>query len=541
MYQVMIVDDEASVVDALALRIPWNDLSVSAVFKAYSAYEALDIFQTESIDLVLTDIRMPGMNGLELLRKIKELKSRTKCVLLTGFAEFEYAKQALQSDASDYLLKPVSNEDLIASVRKLIDQLSAEWEEVASFQRAAYTLKENLPLLKANLLSELLQGSKAGGREALEGRLSLLEIPLAPGHSYCMLLIRMEDEFLAYDKSSIHLLEYAVLNIAEEILGESFELWFCKDSHEYLTFLLKEKGGGSPEREPASVRQLLEGKAAELQSSVKQYLKGTVTVLLSDWSAFPDSVAEVYDTMILEMRKIARGQYGFVKKVELFSRSLQVQSLQRLYEPPMLIQLLEGGRWEEAEEKLQAIFAELSERWSDSVEHANEVYYSIVSAYNYIAHKSGKQLVDIVGLKELELEGNQRRSVELLSKWALGGLQHIREELELESRTANTAIIKQAQQYMEEKLSEDVSLQAIANHVYLNPGYLSKLYKLETGENISDYLYRIRMDKSAYFLKNTHYKIQEICELLGYQNTSYFIKMFKKHFGVTPQDYRNSL
>lgn len=103
------------------------------------------------------------------------------------------------------------------------------------------------------------------------------------------------------------------------------------------------------------------------------------------------------------------------------------------------------------------------------------------------------------------------------------------------------SVVIKVNEFIESRLSEDVSLQAIADHIYLNPGYLSKVYKLETGENISEYLYRLRMNKAADLLRNTRLKIFEISEKIGYQNTPYFIKVFKSHYGNTPQDFRNRL
>jgi len=101
-------------------------------------------------------------------------------------------------------------------------------------------------------------------------------------------------------------------------------------------------------------------------------------------------------------------------------------------------------------------------------------------------------------------------------------------------------VVQRVRQFIDERLASDVSLQAIADHVFLHPVYLSKVYKLETGESISDYLFRIRMDRAAYLLKNTHHKIYEITSMLGYQNVPYFIKVFKRHFGKTPQEFRDS-
>src|SRR5690606_24992553 len=112
MFRILIVDDEPSVVDAISQTMPWQELDVEEVFTAYSAREALRIIEHQFIDIVLTDIRMPGMDGIELIHTIRSYSNRVQFILLTGYAEFEYAQQALRMQAADYLLKPVRDEAL---------------------------------------------------------------------------------------------------------------------------------------------------------------------------------------------------------------------------------------------------------------------------------------------------------------------------------------------------------------------------------------------------------------------------------------------
>ncbi|WP_435171349.1 response regulator transcription factor [Paenibacillus glycanilyticus] len=533
----LLVDDEESVVNALAIRIPWEELGISNVYKCYSGNEAWELFQSTPIDLVISDIRMPGIDGLELIRRIRSIKARSKCILLTGFAEFDYAKEALKAQVLEYLLKPVSDEELMAAVKRLIAQLQEEWQEISSMQRASYTLRQHLPLLRSNLLNDLLYGKNITSE--LSDKLQLLDIPYRFGDRFSMLMIRMEGNLLNYSKESMHLFEYAVCNMIEEIMDNEFDLWHGKDHHEYLTILLKPKNTGDPGKLHLSTERIVELKAEELQHNVEHYLKGNISILLSTWAEFPQEVPEIYESMLHEMRKLIRGKFGIFKTINTSPEMIRIQSLRSLYEPPLLTHLIEAGRFEDASFKLSAIVSELFGSWGNSIEHINEVYYFLLSSFYYLSHKSGKQIADVIGEPSLELDMNARRSPDQFCRWAEGLLHLFQREMENEKLTTNTSIINRVQQFVEERLADDVSLQAIAEHVYLNPGYLSKLYKLETGENISDYLYRLRMDKSAYYLKNTHLKIQEICERIGYQNTSYFIKMFKKHYHVTPQDYRN--
>lgn len=144
--QMMIVDDEAHWVDNLSMTKPWHTLGIEHVHKAYSAHEALQMIDTHPIDIVISDIQMPEMTGIELIERIRIRDKKIKCILLSGYSEFDYAKKAIQFEAVDYLLKPPTDDELMGAVQKAIDQLNNEWELVSSLTRTQFTLRENLPI-----------------------------------------------------------------------------------------------------------------------------------------------------------------------------------------------------------------------------------------------------------------------------------------------------------------------------------------------------------------------------------------------------------
>ncbi|ANE48501.1 hypothetical protein SY83_21925 [Paenibacillus swuensis] len=535
MYKIMIVDDEPSVLDAITSQIPWESLQITSVMTASSGKEALELFQEENIDIVISDIQMPVMDGLALVEQIKEKKPHTRCILLTGYADFHYAQTALKHQVSDYLLKPIAVETIIEAVQKITDELASEWSHVSSYQHALYTLKENLPFLRSRLLADLLSGRRME-HSVLEEKLTMLEISIHCKDVFWMLLIRLEEDFLHYDRNSRELLEYAILNIAGEVLGHEVHLWYGKDDHDYLVLLI----GDAQASERSSFRKELERKAEELLHQVQLYLKGALTMIISEAGEFPNQVSQFYDSLLYEMRRTLPHQQGWLKTVNSLDVSQSARSLKRLYEPPVLMHLLEAGRWEEAEKTILRIMEELTTVSEHSAETVNEVYHAFLAAFHYNAHKSGVSLVEIVGIEPLELRHGDRRSIPIMTQWAIGIVDKLRKNVDQDHRESTTALIGQIREFLEQRLSDDVSLQAIAEHLYMNPKYISRLYKLETGENISDYLFRLRMERSAYYLKNTNMKIQQICEKLGYQSTSYYIRLFKKHYSVTPQEFRNS-
>jgi two-component system, response regulator YesN len=540
---ILLVDDEASVVDTLEATIPWNDLGISTIYKAYDGEEALDILYKHPIDIVLTDIQMPKMNGIELIKQVSENWKKTKCILLSGYADFTFAKEAIKSHALEYLLKPISDDELIQSIAKVSEEIKQEWELAGSYLKATYTLKENLPLLRGTLLQELLQGRKYK-QSALSDKLQMLELPFINGDSTALILIRLEEQYSGYTQGgNFGLLDFSIRNIFEELVERNFQVWACKDVHDYMVFLVKQRipSDSTDSPDPLRKESMLTEAAAKLQDNVSVYLKSSISIIMSRWGVFPEQLSGLYQTAVSEMRKRISGNCEFFITAADQPEKVMIHTLQTPYEPPILLHLLEAGRWDTAEQKINDIFDELLHKNLNSMEHLMEVYFIIAGAFTHIAHKNGALLEDFMSIHNISLPSDSPHlhSMKHLHNWSLEVLLAVRTSIDMELRTSRSNVIKQVQQYIDTHLSDDVSLRAVADAVYLHPNYLSTLYKAETSESLSDYIYRLRMEKATYYLKHTKQKIYEVALAVGYQSPHYFIKVFKKHFGKTPQEYRD--
>jgi len=538
-YRLLIVDDEVHLVESLAETIPWHEHGIESVYQANSGAEAFEIMRTAGADIVVTDIRMPGMSGLELIRKIRRYWPHTKCVLLSGYSDFEYAKAAMQVQTVDYLLKPVGDDEITEVIDRAVAALQAEGEEAASRQRAEQALREHLPLLRGSWLNDLLLGRRTAEGE-LEGRLRQYGLQVKAGEPVNLMLVRLEEEFERYGGKDRLLMEFAVANMAGELLGGGRELWYAKDAQDYLVFLLPAVRDGEDEAGSASPDTM----AAALQDNVRRYLKGGVSVLLSGQGSFPGDLPALYQSCLSAFRRrIGAGRsffYAIGDDAGELSPGKPGHSLTRLYEPPALLHLLEAGRWDAAREKLERLFDEMLAGGLDTEEYLLEAFTAIFHAFCYIGHKNGRSLGDVLGEDYERAARNPRfHSAAQLREWALRCSERLQRDMELETEENRLSVVGKVRTYIEENLHRDVSLQAIADHVHLHPVYLSKIYKTETQEGLSDYLYRLRMEKAAYLLKQTNRKIYEITADLGYQNPQYFSKLFRKHFGVTPQEYRD--
>ncbi|AZN41003.1 response regulator transcription factor [Paenibacillus albus] len=538
MYEILIVDDHTHLVDSLASGLPWEQMGISAVHKAYSGEEALELLQYHDIDLIVTDIQMTGISGLELISVVREKWAKIRSVILTGHDEFQYAQEAIRTGICDYLLKPVSNEELEKTIRALIVELELEGEQLVNQQKLSYLFRESMPKLRESLLRELIAG-KLPPHSVLRDKLNLYELSFHEQNPILMFCMRIEEDFIGTDLYSVSLLEYALTNIADEIFSPRFHIWNCKDDHDYQVFLACPKqfseGTGKDWMEEA------ERLARLVQHQIKRFLRIKVSLVMSNWSSFPSEVPAVYHTMLA----LFTDYIGF--QTESFFHDLQERSfeeirpLSELYVAPTFMQLLEVEQWSAAEEKMKRVFEELTSRENRTKEHMFEVYITLMQAFSYYVHKKGKRFYDIYGReadKMLKLDAGW--SMEPLREWSMQSLQQLKSYSGSLSDNLRGDIIKRIIRFANEQV-KDVTLQSAADYVHLHPVYVSNLFKAETGENFSNYVLRVRMDAALQHLKQTDLKISQIAQEVGYQKPQYFIKLFKNHFGMTPQEYRSGL
>jgi two-component system, response regulator YesN len=540
MYNLLIVDDEMHLVDSLAESIGWGNFEIEKVYRAYSGDEALEILKTRRVDIVITDIRMPGISGLRLIEEIQASWKRTKCIYLSGYADFNYAIHAMQNGAVSYLIKPALDEEIIEAVKNAVERLKKEYEEMNSMNKIRLIMKENMPFLKARILNDMLQDSHISIDEISED-FSLYGLEFSNGDSIAIMLIRIEDGASQGKYNNLSLLEYGIVNLTEEILGNSFELWYCKDCYDYMVFLIKQKREGNLwGTKESEIQERLKNAAIHLKHCINSYLKATVSMLLSRWGSFPEDVYSLYKTGLSDFRRMVGTDKGLFFTTET-SKDEGIQSLKSLYEPPSLTNLLEAGRWDAVSEKITSIFIELNHEDYKSKEHLLEVFSYILSSISYIIHRNGKRLEKILAEDyEKIIQGSNFHNVKELHKWTISVIRRVENDMMEEARDNRSSFVEKVHEYVESHLNQNISLQAIADHVFLHPVYLSKLYKSETGDSLSNYIYKFKMEKARYLLNNSDKKIYEITSELGYQNPQYFSKVFKNYYGVTPQEYRES-
>ncbi|WP_020617684.1 response regulator transcription factor [Paenibacillus daejeonensis] len=530
MSRLLFVDDEPVILKSMVAN-DWGAIGIEQVYQATTGLEAVELIESLAIDIVVTDIRMPGMDGLQLCKYVQEHHPLTKCILLSGYGEFEYAKQAIVYGTANYLLKPVSDEELMAEVARVKMLQEQEWDRIGSFERARQTLHAHLPLLRSNLLGDLLGGMRLP-QAVLAERMREYQLSFEPGAASTLMLVRLDDSASIHESS---LYTFAVGNIAAELLGSQYEIWLYTDANGYLCLLMQNKNRTQPAL--AEESKQLEKLAHELILKVAAFLKGEISVLIGETRSFPGELVDQYRRSLNAFRKIPRSDRGIVVRSE--EARTQSRSLDSLYAPPSFQQLLEARRWPEASQKLAALFEEMRAKKLDTEEHISEVVYTLMNAFLYLAHQQGKTLMELTGFEaDIAAEQGVFSRLDHVMEWAEMALRNVTTAGGREFKDNKSQLISKIHRFIEDQIARDVSLQAIADHVGLHPAYLSSLYKQETKENISDFIMRYRMEKASVLLRTTDIKIYELSSMLGFQNPPYFSKLFKYHYRMTPNEYR---
>ncbi|QYK68187.1 response regulator [Paenibacillus sp. S02] len=540
MVQILLVDDESYVTESLAATIPWETLGIERVHQAASALAAVDVLEAYDIDILVTDIRMPGMTGLELIVEVNERWPHIRSLLLTGYADFEYAKKALQLKAFDYILKPVDDEEFIKCVSAAMDSLKEEWEAFDKVHQLQYSRRNDFGVLRTHLMHDLLLGRDLPVPK-IESKMSEYEIKLRTGHPASMLLIQLGKHFSDMDYHSVSLIEYAIGNIAEEVFAPDFHVWHCKAPHDCLIVLIEGNWNSFPERSVDEQNRFLSAAIETFRKNVSNYLKGEIYVALTGWFKFPEELPKLYQTAIRSLYWNHQEETDTLLFIEEQTEQphSSVKSLEGLYMHPTLTHLLESRQWEEAEAKVNRVFGKMEEV-GYTREHLYELFISVTSAFMYTAHKQGRFItqMDQVGFDPLHAQ-KMVHSFPHLKEWILSMMNKLKSEWSASEQSAKSYVVKQVQELISQDKGQELSVKTIADQVYLHPVYLSKIYKAETGEGLGDYIIRMRMERALYLLKYSNKKIYEITTELGYQNPQYFSKMFKKHYGMTPHEFRD--
>lgn len=513
MYRIMIVDDEPIVLDSLK-SFSWENFDCHVVFWAQSGTSALEQIPLLAPDILISDIRMPGLNGLELARKVKEHLPNTEIILLTGYAEFEYAKQAMTIGIRQYLLKPFRFEDINAALALCIQALQ-EKELVQSRNKMIQEkLKTLSPMLTAQVYQDLLEGKIGNYSEKLE----VLNIKPAtyivvstqsdaPKSPLDIALYAQLTELLNGLEPEIHLAQGIDIISCILCFRPTHPDHFCEQVALNLCRLLQD----------SATKQL--GLSISFGISLPSQdifmlhqLKKQSVQALNFHQSLGDSSLMLYSDIQKNMTHGIFNLTIYEKKIQKCIVQNHAEELKSVYQA-MLSELLETAHGDFPYIKKTLI---------------NLVVLTYRFAENYIFEKAG----EYEAIEKLF----HHESIEKLSENAFSLLYAL---LSSSPISFGDGIAEKITAYIEQNLDQNISLEMLSQNLNYSTAYLSRLIKKNTGQSFSDLTSELRLNKACQMLKMTDNKVSDIAAKTGYHDVSYFISIFKKKTGVTPKEWRS--
>lgn len=532
MYTILIVDDEPIVREGIRNRIQWADHGFECIGDCENGRDALEAVTRHQPDVVLTDINMPYMDGLELSRHITERFPKTKIIILTGFDDFEYAQQAVKLQVTDFILKPVTSAELREMLGKLKLEMDEERGHTEHLKRLKHQLNESLVLLKERFLERL--ASSPMKRSEIESKLSYFDIPL-PGPLYIAMAADMDELRTDEQHADNELHAFALYNIMQEILaGEPGAAVFRYKENKVMTIL-----SGSDEKELHARAQEL---AEDIRGSTKQFMKFTVTVGIGTicrelqdirYSCKASEAALEYRLLI------GRDQVVHITDLEKRGSGPLLDGIET---ETALVSAIRAGTGSEVKASIRRLISELGSA-SISIELCYVRVLRVMLAVLQTLMEIGSHGNELIGKeKRLLSDLYSFRSLDEIERWlnevceqALRDVAKTRKDI---TRSQMLEAVDFIQRHYEDA---ELSIKTVCSRIFMSTSYFSALFKSHTGKTFVEYVTEVRMEKAKELLKHSLLKTYEIAAKTGYQDPQYFSVLFKKHTGDTPTEYRNKM
>lgn len=509
--KLMIVDDEPIIRTGLASVISWKELGMTLLTPAASAEEALERLAVEKPQILLTDIRMKGKTGLELAEEACGILPELEVIILSGYGDFAYAQQALRQGVGDYLLKTSKPEEIMKAVMQAKRRLLERWEEQFRAERL-WKEKE-----RRQFLQWVIEGEAPPGSEVPPFLLSE-----KGARDEIWQVVVTEADGWGDSASSPSLLLFAVQNMLEDLLpGASFLV-----QRERLICALRMER----DRE-RRLRRL--GHAAD---GVERQLKCRLRMGVGEPADGPERVHHGYATAMATFRYHALIQARILDYNGIAGRKGGRTVLTQDEETRLASLLLD---WDAV--GLRAWTGRLIDGLTDDPECTVESYMACIHSAVLAAHRWLARTLRVLGredeyrMEPWSADENEAAGMrEELFRYLHDMMTFYHNRLG-ESQKSH---VERAKAFIESCPAQELSLQQVAAHVHLHPGHLSELFKKETGITFGDFVTGMRMRKAMQLLTVTPAKVSEVALMVGYEDVKYFSRLFKKHTGKTPSEYR---
>lgn len=504
----LIVDDEPIICEGLKLTINWDQIHVNVIGEAYDGEEALDIIREHDVDLVLSDIRMDGMDGLQLAERLKKEFPHIRMILISGYEDFEYARRALRAGVKDYLLKPVEIDDLLQVVQKVAKGIREEKE-----------IDEEVLWL-----SGMIRDPEKYERAAP---------PQLAGFSYRVIVSQWKDFarcFASLPEGEYRKIQNRWVRLIHDRFISAFGIRSVSAfEHKNLLFTLA-----------LCDQELDDNQWRRMLDKVMQGWKGSGSLCFAVSPAFRQlEQTGLQGKKALELLPYhlhADSPVLFLEDCDKIKQEVEKPEFNYKELVQSMVSVLFKHDLEEMAASIKALFQTFREHRL-LLHEVLEIYDELFVLLRHRLRQSGFTEMESSCITAIDLNiYNSYDSVEAL---AVNEMEQLMRLIEHSGVDKSYWIIEKAKAYVAENDHYDIKAAEVAEWLKITPSYFSMLFKQSTGKNFKEYMNEMRMERAKHLLATTHDKVFEIANKVGYKEYKYFVSVFKSYTGMTPMEYRS--
>lgn len=535
LYRIILVDDEEEVRKSIIKKIDWQDAGFQVVGDAENGQEALEKIEALEPDVVLTDIRMPYMDGLTLAEQVRQKYPSIKIIIFSGYDDFEYAKQAIKLNVIEYILKPVNVEELTVILKKIQHTLDEEIAQRRDVDLLREHYQRSLPIIREQFLNEMLRHPVP--EDVAADKLLDYGVNILGAKKWVVAVAEVEQgEIGKEQRLSLHqeqkLIPVSVRRLIGEMLTPYWRLVLFTSPMEMEQVLIVAVDEGSTQTRLITM-------LGDVCREVKRVLEVPVTIGIGHSCGSLADIGASYHSAVNALGYkaiVGTGSTIYINDVE----------------PVNLGKLVWEGRDEAElfaaikfgpEGKIRQAVEEIMERMEDAKVHASQYQIFMLSVVNSMIQMLQRYDLDLAKMQGEE--GNFFGAMgkvlkrEEFGQWLLQAALWMNREMNRERESSMKQIIQEAKRYILENYQDpDLSVEKLCRHLHMSPAYFSTMFKKETGQAYIAYLTEIRLNKAVELLNKTDDKTYVIASKVGYPEQNYFSYVFKKKFGVSPSKYR---
>lgn len=533
MINLLIADDEIEILEGIRSVIDWEEHDIKICGEASDGKSALELIYKLSPEVILMDIRMPKLTGLQVLEEIQKNNLNTKCIILSGYDDFYYAQEAINLKAADYLLKPCQPNDILESVLRVKKAIEAEKLRETLFDKYKSSFYENISILKEKLLRELIYNTYSD-YDTLQDKIDLYKINLSKSNLLAAILHidMLPESNKEFGQIDIETLKIAIKEIIDKIIPYSFGKEIFQDNQDIVIILSHEN--------QINWYSISNKIFEEVKKKVENEFQILATIGIGESVENINEIFKSYNEAASAVdAKFFMGEGNVIFFNEISLKSLNSISYP-LNEDIKIINCLSTGNMDKLKEYVDDYFKTLC---SDSLVSTDYIKYSCFALLGSILRLSLEKTTNANTIFDNNLDWindiKNCKTIVQLQETILNIVCYVFNAIN-ENKNTNY-LIKNAVEYIKENYHEDINLETIARNIFITPGYLSLLFKQETGVNFLEYLHKYRIQKAKEYFHNKLLKNYEVSRMVGYTNEKYFSQMFKRYTGLTPTQYKESI